>query len=60
MELVADPDAYTYLPLNNDEPETMHRSLQARRPEVSATEQLPQNRRHPLRTRKAPDYCLNL
>ena len=58
MELVADPDAYTYLPLNNDEPET--RSSQARSPEVSAIEQLPQNRRHPLRTRKAPDYCLNL
>ena len=55
--LVIDSDAYTYLPVNNDEPETG--SSQLGSPDVSATEQLPKNRRYPLRTRKAPD-CLNL
>ena len=56
-ELIADCDAYTYLPVNNDDPETT--LLLAGSPEVLATEQLPQNRRYPLRTCKAPD-CLNL
>ena len=56
-ELVADSDAYTYLPVNNDDPETT--SSQAGSPEVLATEQLPQNQRYPLRIRKAPDR-LNL
>ena len=56
-ELIADSDAYTYLPINNDNPETT--LSQAGSPEVLATEQLPQNQRYPLRTRKAPDR-LNL
>ena len=55
--LVTDSDAYTNLPVNNDEPETS--SSQLGSPDVAATEQLPKNRRYPLRTRKAPD-CLNL
>ena len=52
-ELVTDSDAYTYLPVSNDEPETS--SSQLGSPDVPATGQLPQNRRYPLRTRKAPD-----
>ena len=58
-ELVTDSDAYAYLPVNNDEPETS--SSQLGSPGVPATEQLPQNYYQglSLRTRKAPD-CLNL
>ena len=56
-ELATDSDAYTYFPVNNDESEIV--SLQSGSPDAPATEQLPQNRRYPLRTRKAPD-CLNL
>ena len=41
-ELVTDSDDYTYLPVNNDEPETS--SSQLKSPDVPATEQLPQNR----------------
>ena len=55
--LVTDSDAYTYLPVNNDEPETSLSQLGS--PDVPATEQLPKNHRYPLRTRKALD-CLNL
>ena len=51
--LVTDFDAYTYLPVNNDETETNSSQLES--PDVPETKQLPQNRRYPLRTRKAPD-----
>ena len=56
-ELVTDSDAYTYFPVSNDKSETI--SSQSGSPDPPATEQLPQNRRCPLRTRKAPD-CLHL
>ena len=52
-ELVTDFDAYTYLPVNSDKPETSSSQLES--PDVPETKQLPQNHRYPLRTRKAPD-----
>ena len=52
----SDPEAYTYISVNSDEPvvsESMSSS------EAPVVEQLPHNRRYPLRIRKAPDR-LNL
>ena len=56
-ELVTDSDVYAYFPVNNDKPETS--SSQSGSLDIPPTEQLPQNCRYPLRTRKAPDR-LNL
>ena len=52
-----DPDAYAYFPMNNDESNVSDNNSAS--PGLPAIEQLPQNRRYPLRTRKAPDR-LNL
>ena len=52
----SDPEAYTYISVNSDEPvvsESMSSS------EAPVVEQLPHNQRYPLRIRKAPDR-LNL
>ena len=54
----SNPDAYTYIPVNRDRPETVSSSVDPH-PEVPAVTQLPQNRRYPQRVRRPPDR-LNL
>ena len=55
IESESDPEAYTYISVNSDKPVSETVSS----PEAPAVEQIPHDRRYPLRIRKAPDR-LNL
>ena len=52
----SDPEAYTYISVNSDELVVSESTSSSNAPVI---EQLPHNRRYPLRIRKAPDH-LNL